>query len=381
MGKKTKLREAQRQHAAEQIAAVLAHSKARAAYPALVATYGDFKPHYHDKLEPYRAFAVRAPEKWRCRIKSRAEDDRFLDLVKFSFARYPVAAHLERAWIDGIDDDFTDRIDPIDNNGGARSDLRSWYIVAGSGGSLYQQVTRRILTRSETHHFLTAPAEITATGRAFWYAVARAAGASLAKGVRIASTRLTRFSVASSFWKDVAHFFAHNEATIDEMDALIQFVHLLRQEDAAFSLKGRSIEGLLRRRETWQRARWEKVFGGIPNWEGRAIPNAVYATGSGTTAITWRFRQIKTSLGLQLEGNAMSHCVATYQARCASAESTIWSLVGERPIGEQVSRLTIEVRYTGTIAQVRGYANRFATAEESAIIKRWANEFGLSWCG
>jgi hypothetical protein len=86
-----------------------AHSK-RKNGPAVVAHCGEFKPQYRAKIEAYRAFVLRAPEDWRCRLKSRSEDRRFIDLVRFAFAKYPVPAHLEEVWLEDVDDDFVDDV-------------------------------------------------------------------------------------------------------------------------------------------------------------------------------------------------------------------------------------------------------------------------------
>src|ERR1700674_1565442 len=110
MGKRNRARQARRQQAEKIACAVLqAHSK-RKSEPAVAATYGDFKPEYRAKIEACRTFALRRPEDWRCRLKSRSEDRRFIDLVRFTFARYPAPAHLERVWIRDIDDDFVDDV-------------------------------------------------------------------------------------------------------------------------------------------------------------------------------------------------------------------------------------------------------------------------------
>src|SRR5215510_5385085 len=100
MGKKHKLREARRRDVERAVCAVLeAHSK-RDVGPRAVERYDDFKAEYRNKIKGLRGYALRAPEDWRCRIKSRSEDRRFIDLLRFSFARYRVAAHLENACTD-----------------------------------------------------------------------------------------------------------------------------------------------------------------------------------------------------------------------------------------------------------------------------------------
>src|SRR5215510_4567428 len=155
MGKKHKLREARRRDVERAVCAVLeAHSK-RDVGPRAVERYNDFKAAYRNKIEALRGYTLRAPEDWRCRIKSRSEDRRFIDLLRFSFARYRVAAHLEYAWSDVFTDDFVDRIGELpDDPAEGWTDLRRWYLVAAQGGSLYKQYTSAYLTKLETHYFL-----------------------------------------------------------------------------------------------------------------------------------------------------------------------------------------------------------------------------------
>src|ERR1700744_189441 len=104
MGRKTKLREAQK-HAVEQAlcARLREHSRTEKG-PAFIGRYAEFALPYQHRLEAYREYAVRDPDAWRCRLRVRAPDARFLDLVRFSFARFAVPQHLEAAWTDGLQD-------------------------------------------------------------------------------------------------------------------------------------------------------------------------------------------------------------------------------------------------------------------------------------
>jgi hypothetical protein len=210
MGKKLKSREARRRDVDRAICAVLeAHSK-RDVGPRAIERYDHFKAEYHDKIKALRGYALRAPEDWRCRIKSRSEERRFIDLVRFSFARYRVAAHLENAWIDRFTDDLVDRLGELPEvqpMRGSRPDLRRWYLVAAQGGSLYKQHTSAYLTKLETHHFLAAPDDVTSSQQALWYAVARAQNERCEIALRIGQSQLVHYSVASTWWKEVARFF------------------------------------------------------------------------------------------------------------------------------------------------------------------------------
>ena len=88
MGRKTKLREAQK-HAAEQAlcARLREHSRTEKG-PAFIGRYAEFALPYQHRLEAYRKYAVRDPDAWRCRLRVRAP-------VLNRNGAYPLAAHGE----------------------------------------------------------------------------------------------------------------------------------------------------------------------------------------------------------------------------------------------------------------------------------------------
>jgi hypothetical protein len=383
MGKRNKLRQARRQQAVTDVCAVLAAHSKRKSEPAVAVTYSDFAPEYRAKIEAYRMYALRAPEAWRCGLKSRSQERRFVDLVRFCFARYPAPAHLAQVWLHDVENVFIDTVRPRVQHAAAaaraipNSDLLRWYIVASQGGSLYREAAHLYLSKLETHHFLIAPDRLTAD-RAFWYAIARAGGADISAALRIAQTRLCDYSVASTFWREAGRFFARNPTTVAEMDDLIDFIRTAKEEDEAFALKGRTLPALRRRTEEWHRAlqKEQAICGG--SWPGRELPDGEYRAGREHNPAIWRFRQIKTGNELFREGQRMHHCVASYKRLCMSGDVSIWSLTCEYPLEHVNKGVTIEVRKSGVIVQVRGFANRPAHANELAMVRRWGREHGLS---
>ena len=374
MGKRIKLREAQRRATAEAIAARLrAHARPKS-NPAFIDAYSGFDLSYRERIESYRKLALRAPEDWRCALRCRAPERRFLELVEFSFARYGVADHLKNAWhaAPNARDDLVVAL-ATDHDG--IPDLRRWYIIAAQGGSLHKEATHRYLTKLETHHFVGAPAEVTTTARAFWYAIARAQTDDAEVALKVSRSKLARFPVLAPFWKDAARFFARNPLAILEMNDLVDYLHVARQEDPGFSLKGRSLQALRRRMAEWHRMLQDVAAGGC--WNGHRLPDVAYGGERGEPV--WRFRQIRTGDELAREGRRMGHCVATYKDQCVRGASSIWSLTCEHPIGAIASSVTIELASDRTIVQCRGYANRGAYADEIAVIKRWATAHGLAW--
>src|SRR5579864_4647561 len=99
MGRKTKLREAQRREDELALAARLRlHGRAERR-PAFINSYREFPSGELAKIEAYRRLALREPEEWRCELRVRAPELRFLDLVRFTFGRFAAPAHLEHEWL------------------------------------------------------------------------------------------------------------------------------------------------------------------------------------------------------------------------------------------------------------------------------------------
>jgi hypothetical protein len=381
MGKKIKLREAQQRAAEQAICARLrAHSRTETG-PAFIGSFAEFAPLYQAKIETYRGFALRAPEAWQCRVRVRAPAQRFLELVRFTFARFPVASHLEQAWTDELHVragegrvDAPDEPALIDHN---RPDFCHWYILAAQGNSLYREAAHRYISKRETHHFLNAPEEVSSTTRAFCYAIAKAATENEHVALRVARTKIAAFPMAQTFWKDVARFFARNPMPILEMNDLIDFLQAAHEQDADFSVNRRSVPALRRRMADWHRTLREIASGG--RWEGRPMADAKYETNGEHGRAVWRFRQLKTGDELYREGQHMHHCVVAYKPHCLAGLASIWSLTCEYPAGEFNRCLTIEVDRDGRIVQCRGFANRYPNAAELAVAQRWADDYGMTW--
>jgi hypothetical protein len=380
MGKKIRFREARMRAADEAVAARLRTHSQTETEPKPVETYSDLDHICSASIEKYRGFALRRPERWRCRIRSRATERRFMDLVKFTFDRYPVAPHLENAWIEDLRTRLARSRQRTVQHDRAQEgpDFCRWYIIVTQGGSLYRQAASGIMSRLETHHFLNAPEAISSPRHACWYAFARTHTAHASVAMRIAQSRLTTFSMTSAFWKDVARLFARNPMKITDMNDLIDF--LRAEADGSFSLQGRSVESLQRRMLAWHRMlRLHAPGARGGQWAGHPLPDVEYQTGGEENRALWRFKQIKTGHDLFREGERMHHCVVTYKSFCMRGDISIWSLTCEYPLGNINRGVTLEVRNDGTIVQCRGFGNRLPYPNELSVVKRWANDHGLEW--
>ena len=143
------------------------------------------------------------------------------------------------------------------------------------------------------------------------------------------------------------------------------------------SMHGRSPHGLLRDVERWHRALAYHPTEGPGAWSSSGITGFEWESGvEGETLEVWRIRELLSFEALRAEGARMRHCVAIYGRDCAANRCSIWSM--ERVSFDGLDpRVTIEVSRDGDIVQVRGKANRLATAEEVALIRKWAAQEGL----
>ena len=372
MGKRTKLREAQKRAAEQALAARLcAHSRLRRRYKvrdkAFIASYSEFPPEFRARIKPYERYGLRPPEEWRCHIRVRCAQKRFLEFVKFSFARFPVAPHLANAWL-------PDPAEPDIGVPGNGLDFRLCYIVAGRGGSPYRECLRAHLSRLEAHHFLTAPPEVASSQRALWYAMARVHTDDVRVAVRIARTKLVAFPIGISFWREAARVFAHNPTTPLEMNDLIDYLEAEAAGDPNFDLSGRTLQSLRGRMEAWHTMLRTGAAVSRDRWVGNPLPNAVYEYDNAL----WRLIQIKTGIRLFEEGERMRHCVVTYLDRCIRGESSIWSLTCEHN-GRVLRCATIELLRQNVIAQSRAFANGLPSMMARSVIEAWAKDYGLSW--
>jgi hypothetical protein len=370
MGKQTKLREAQRRAAEQALSIRLrAHTPARTE-PAFINSFIEFAPVYRDRIETYRDLAVRPPEAWRCRLRVRAAEQRFLDLVRFTFMNYPIPRHLENAWTDQKCEH-----DGAETPAAIRADFCGWSILVGRGRSLYREEAHVHFTKLETHHFLTSPDEIFSTQGAFCYAIARAQTDDANVALRLARTKLAGLVFANSFWRDAVRFFAQNPTTTQEINDLIDFFGWTLAGHDDFTLRGRSLPALRRRMAQWRRMVRAENAG--PHWCGRQQPNARYEISTGVRREVWQFTQIKSGGALVEEAQQMQHCVGSYRDSCVKGLTSIWSLTCQRTFGEIKKCLTIEVSKGGCIIQCHGFANRAPTDDEFARLQQWAADYDL----
>jgi hypothetical protein len=327
---------------------------------------------------------------WQLRMKTRNAARLRLAAARYLFARYPVGEHLEQIW--------------IDSDGLGRDEIvlrKNWYIVAASGGSLYEEGAGEWLSRKEVHAFLNPPPGLSFEA-AIWQAIARSYSDDPCIALRIAHSRIAQTPRAEvGFWREAARFFCAHPTTVEEMDDLRDFLEDRYRRDRAFSLKGRTPASLSRQMREWHRdleaiARIEaarrraeaaqaRARGHAPDQEagGGAWRGAAITDWSWSPAAKDRSKreiyvaiQLRTAADLVAETRAMRHCVASYAQKCIAGQASIWSL-RRRAAGSTERLLTVELDRQNRAVQVRGFANRSPRPEERKLLERWTTAHGI----
>jgi hypothetical protein len=268
---------------------------------------------------------------------------------------------------------------------------RGWF-VAHSRGAPFRSLNLPIMmTRRMEHIFLASPDHL-----GIEEAIRRAELLALRAPPEIVqavlSTQLATDLSHGEFWRTVWVFLIANASIIDtaQIGPLIDFIQAIRHDrvametpggmmqldppQPAFSVKGRTVQSMLRLMEDWHQSLgvgsaglawtpspWKPMLLEEPGHDDSVPPHR------------WQMIELTNSEQLRIEGAALRHCVASYAGRCRLGMSRIWSLRSWR--GDKLRHvLTIEVDpKRRAVVQARGCANRFPSGRPLQLLQDWAD--------
>jgi hypothetical protein len=317
---------------------------------------------------------LRQPEDWT--PTSHNPTRQFASLARHLWARFPVPLFMDRAWIGGT------------------AVQQQWFKHLGEGKNLCSAPNLPLaLTRKMAHHFLQAP-DTYPIEAAFRWGQVHALGGDARLANTLLETRLIREFGDDPFWLSVLRFFianpmldpTHVAPIIDyiwnqRFEPQIVFVApgVAQERGPAhphFSMKGRTVDALLRAVDAWHVRLGRKRQDGEWQWKKSTIQDFVYVEGSKAShnMKIWRIQELLSTQELIAEGRELHHCVASYARSCHNGQCAIWTMsVQTEERTEKI--LTIEVdNQTREIRQVRGKFNRLPTEREKHVIERWVSK-------
>jgi hypothetical protein len=268
---------------------------------------------------------------------------------------------------------------------------RSWFVAHSRGASFRSLNLPVMMTRRMEHIFLASQDHL-----AIEHAIRRAELLALgAPDELVHAVLLTRIATDlrnGDFWRTVWIFMIANVSIIDlqQIGPLIDFLQAIRHDrvdvqtpegvvelgppQPAFSIKGRTVESVLRLMRDWHRALGVGIS--ALAWAPSPLQPLVVeerAQDGADSPGRWQMMELTNSEQLRMEGAALHHCVGSYADRCCRGLSSIWSLRFQR--GEKLHHvLTIEVDpKRRVIVQARGWANRPASGKPLRLLQGWAN--------
>jgi len=322
--------------------------------------------------------SLRSLDTWR--PSSHNPDRQFSSLARHLFAEYEVPVFMDKAWLEG---------DALQ---------QEWFLHLGAGQNIRTAPGLPIpLTKKMAHHFLAAPDHYSIDGALTWGQV-HAAGGDRRLADALLESRLAADLHDNAFRLSVIRFFVrHPMLDSVHVSPIIDYIWHQKYEPQIvfpqrgvaeergpaqpnFSMRGRTVDALLRQVEAWHRRLGRQLKGGDLQWKHSAVGDYQFVEGTkdARDMKIWRIRELLSSQELIAEGRQQRHCVATYAQSCHCGRCSIWTMAVETETASEKC-VTIEVLNANkVIRQVRGRRNRLPTEKEKQILRRWAAQEGLT---
>lgn len=342
-------------------------------------TFGDHTYRYIDaivRMNSRRDQWIRPLASWR--VKSHNMRRQFSSLLRHLFARYPIPLFMDSAWFRG--------------ESGSHQ-MRDWFIHIGSGENIRTAQTPIPLTKRMAHHFSEAPDDYTIENALRWGQV-HAMGGDRRLTEAILGTRIGDSFENESFWVTVIRFLIDNPLldrrhvgpVVDflayqkyEIQEVLVGPGIVEQQEPPhpnLTMRGRNPGSLLRQVERWHTQLGRSEPAAELFFKRSGIGDFDFKKERGKKQ-RWKIRELLSGHQLVSEGKSMHHCVATYANSCARGHCSIWAMELHTSEGKE-KRQTVEVNRHGVIVESRGKLNRLPTIKEYNILKRWADQEGLT---
>lgn len=280
------------------------------------------------------------------------------ELVYHLFCDYPVPAFLYKSFFEQDSLLYSD-----------------WFILIGTGKKVKDLPGMPIpFTQKTGHYFLQAPAQFSIAEALRW-SQAKAMNADDRLAGRIAYSWLgTKTYNDEDFWETFIRTIVNAAMfNTDELGGLIDFVREQRRQIRNYSLKGRTVQPLLRQSHAWHKTAIQ-VKGDI-SWD----PSGLYGYKLERKEETIVIEELTGSTLLTDEGRTMKHCVASYVHQCKAKRSAIFSLRKYTTDLLLDTMATIEVSLpTRRIMQAKAKMNRKINDEARKYLEAWAYKNQLS---
>lgn len=317
---------------------------------------GEYFIHVVFNMVQFRAYWRKDVFKWKPSSKRAAEQAS--DLAFYLFCQYEVPGFLYRAFYEQTGLLFI-----------------NWFIHIGAGGKVKDLCNMPInFTQRMGHYFLQAPSKFSIPEALRWAQVKGMSGDDrLAE--RIAYSWIgTKPYADEDFWEAFIRIVVNGGLfNYDHLTEVIDYVRESKTQDRNYSLKGRTLQSLLRQSDEWHRR--SIAIKGVRMWNTCGIKGYKFEKKDEMILM----EELTGSKLLIDEGRRMKHCVASYVHYCEAGRTAIFSM-RKYSMGIFIETLaTIEVSLgTKRIMQAKARMNRKISDESMKHLTKWAGENELS---
>ena len=250
-----------------------------------------------------------------------------------------------------------------------------WLIHIGAGGKVKEMKSIPFpVTQKMCHYFLLAPAKLTIAEALRWAQV-RGLNGDEKLADRIAYSWISSKPYShEDFWESFITLLVNRGMfNLSKVTELIDYVREAKRENANYSLKGRTLQSLLRQSDQWH-SRFAQ-YRGNQVWKSCGIEGYRFDKKSEMVVL----EELNESRKLVEEGKAMKHCVGSYAFYCSKGRSAIFTL-RKYSGGVLLDILaTIEVNIgLQRIVQAKAKMNKQISAEARKYMETWAINEGLA---
>ena len=304
----------------------------------------------------FKAYWMKDVFEWTPSSRSGAEQVN--ELAFYLFCRYPVPGFLYKAFFEKSNMLFI-----------------NWFIHIGAGRRIKEMINMPIpFTQKMGHYFLNAPNKLNIYEALRWAQVKGLNGSDqLAE--RIAYSWIgTKDYNDEDFWEEFIRILVNGGMfDLDQLSQLIDYARQMKRENKSYSLKGRTLQSLIRQSNEWHEE--SIVIRGTRFWTSSGL----YGYKAEKKIEVVKIEELTGSKLLVEEGRTMKHCVATYAHQCVGGKTAIFSL---RKYSFDLlieTMATIEVNLSlRRVVQAKAKLNKKISEEARRHLDEWANKNQLS---
>jgi hypothetical protein len=283
---------------------------------------------------------------------TRNAEKQFKELVEYLFCRYEIPGFLVKGFFEHTNMLYI-----------------NWLIHLGNGGRVKDLSMPIPFTQKMGHHFLQAPSSFTVEEAIRW-GQTLGLGGDKQLANRIAHSWLGHKPYGDEeMWEQFIRLVVAGSGMFNcnKVTELIDYVREAKRIDAAYHLKGRTLQSLMRQSDDWHN-RFSAIKG-MQVWKPCGLES--YKVKLNEDFIL--FEELTDSKQLAEEGNVMKHCVASYAWYCDKGKTAIFSMRKYLGGVKMDIMATIEVDLSlRRVVQAKAKANKAISNEAKKHLTAWA---------